>query len=52
MRPLIWIGILVLWLFLAWLILGMLRLSAEADRQAKAAFHALMKRKEETDGQE
>lgn len=52
MSPLIWIGILVLWLFFIRLILGMLRLSAEADRQAEAAFHALMKRKEEMDGQE
>lgn len=52
MSPLIWMGIFLLWLFFAWLTLGMLRLSAEADRQAKAAFHALMKRKEETDGQE
>ena len=48
-----WLAVLMGWGLLSWLVLGMTRLAAQADRETERAFRGMMRQqrgKEDTDG--
>ena len=46
MSALVWAVAIPLWLFLIWLVLGVLEIGAEADRQTEIAFQAMLREQE------
>ena len=50
MSATVWIAILLFWSFLVWLVLGMLRIGAEADRRTEIALREMLGRQTRIDG--